>query len=123
MIGKNHQGVLVTLAKRKSRYILEGQLPAKHAQGVLVKINSLLRPHKHKCYAVTFDKRRELAGHEIIAQELEADIYFDFAPPNHSWEKGLNENSNGLLQRYFPKMRLTGVTEEQVQWAVDNLNH
>jgi IS30 family transposase len=62
---------------------------------------------------VTFDNGRELAGHEIITQELEADIYF--ALPNHSWERGLNENSNGLLQQYSPKMRLTGVTEEQVQ--------
>nr|WP_139297478.1 hypothetical protein [Nitrosomonas communis] len=35
----------------------------------------------------------------------------------------MNENSNGLLQQYFPKMRLTGVPEEQVQWAVDHLNH
>ena len=122
MIGKNHQGILVTLAERKSRYILAGQLPAKHAEGVTEKINNLLRPHKHKCHTVTFDNGKEFAGHETIASELEAAIYF--AHPYHSWERGLNENSNGLLRQYFPKnIKLTDVTEEQVQWAIDRLNH
>lgn len=122
MIGKNHEGILVTLAERKSRYILAGRLPAKHAEGVTAKINSLLRPHKHKCHTVTFDNGKEFAGHETIASELETEIYF--AHPYHSWERGLNENSNGLLRQYFPKnMKLTDVNEEQVQWAADRLNH
>ena len=122
VIGKNHQGILVTLAERRSRYILAGQLPSKHAEGVTEKVNSLLRPHKHKCHTVTFDNGKEFAGHEAIASELKADIYF--AHPYHSWERGLNENSNGLLRQYFPKeMELINVIEEQVQSAVDRLNH
>jgi len=122
VIGKNHQGVLVTLAERKSRYVLVGQLSSKHAEGVTAKINSLLRPHKDKCHTVTFDNGKEFAGHESIAAELKADIYF--AHPYHSWERGLNENSNGLLRQYFPKgMELIDVTEERVQWAADRLNH
>lgn len=122
VIGKNHQGVLVTLAERKSRYVLAGQVRSKHADGVTAKVNSLLRPHKHKCHTVTFDNGKEFAEHETIAAELKADIFF--AHPYHSWERGLNENSNGLLRQYFPKeMDLTEVTEEQVQWAVDRLNH
>jgi len=122
VIGKNHQGILVTLAERKSRYVLAGQLHSKHARGVTEKVNSLLRPHKHKCHTVTFDNGKEFAEHETIASELKAGIYF--AHPYHSWERGLNENSNGLLRQYFPKgMRLTDVTEEQLQWAVDRLNH
>lgn len=122
VIGKSHQGVLVTLAERKSRYVLAGQVRSKHAEGVTAKINSLLRPHKHKCHTVTFDNGKEFAEHETIAAELKADIYF--AHPYHSWERGLNENSNGLLRQYFPKeMELTEVTEEQVKWAVGRLNH
>ncbi len=82
----------------------------------------LLRPHQHKCHTVTFDNGKEFAGHGKIAAELNADIYF--AHPYHSWERGLNENSNGLLRQYFPKgMELTEVTQEQVQQAVDRLNH
>lgn len=122
VIGKNHQGMLVTLAERKSRYVLAGQVRSKHAGGVTAKVNSLLRPHKHKCHTVTFDNGKEFAKHETIAAELKADIYF--AHPYRSWERGLNENSNGLLRQYFPKgMKLIEVTEEQVQWAVDRLNH
>jgi len=71
---------------------------------------------------VTFDNGKEFAEHEAIASELKADIYF--AHPYHSWERGLNENTNGLLRQYFPKgMDLTTATQEQVEWATDRLNH
>lgn len=122
VIGKNHRGALVTLAERKSRYILAAQVPDKHASGVTAAVTRLLRPHKGKCYTMTFDNGKEFAEHETIAAELDADVYF--AHPYHSWERGLNENSNGLLRQYFPKgMELVEVTQEQVQWAVDRLNH
>ncbi len=122
VIGKNHRGALVTLAERTSRYVLAAQVPGKHAQGVTAAVAGLLRPHKHKCHTVTFDNGKEFAEHEKIATELNADVYF--AHPYHSWERGLNENSNGLLRQYFPKaMELTEVTQEQVQQAVDRLNH
>jgi IS30 family transposase len=122
VIGKNQQGILVTLAERKSRYALAGQLPSKHAGGVKTKVNSLLGPHKDKCHTMTFDNGKEFAEHEAMASELKADIYF--AHPYHSWERGLNENSNGLLRQYFPKkMVLADVTDDQVQWAMDRLNH
>jgi len=122
VIGKNHRGALVTLAERKSRYILAAQVPDKHASGVTAAVTRLLRPHRGKCYTMTFDNGKEFAEHETIAAELDADVYF--AHPYHSWERGLNENSNGLLRQYFPKgMELVEVTQEQVQWAVNRLNH
>ena len=71
---------------------------------------------------MTFDNGKEFAEHEAIASELKVDIYF--AHPYHSWERGLNENANGLLRQYFPKgMDLTKATQEQVKWATDRLNH
>ncbi|BBJ23998.1 hypothetical protein W01_19250 [Candidatus Nitrotoga sp. AM1P] len=83
---------------------------------------SLLSPHKDQCHTITFDNGNEFAGHARIAVELQTAIYF--AHPYRSWERGLNENSNGLLRQYFSKgMALTDVTEEQVQRAVERLNH
>ena len=122
VIGKNHQGGLVTLAERKSRYVLAAPIRSKHAAGVTAQIKRLLEPHKAKCHTITFDNGKEFAEHEQMATSLSADIYF--AHPYHSWERGLNENSNGLLRQYFPKgMALHEITDEEVQRAVDKLNH
>ena len=93
MIGKNHRGALVTLAERKSRYILAAKVPGKHASGVTAAVTKLLRPHKGKCYTMTFGNGKEFAEHKTIAAELDVDVYF--AHPYHSWERGLNENSSG----------------------------
>lgn len=122
VIGKNHKGGLVTLAERKSRYVLAGHIRSKHAEGVTAVTTRLLKPHKEKCHTITFDNGKEFAEHEKMAAELKVDIYF--AHPYHSWERGLNENSNGLLRQYFPKgMELVDITEEQVQEAVERINH
>jgi IS30 family transposase len=122
VIGKNHKGGFVTLAERKSRYVLAGHIRSKHAEGVTAVVTRLLKPHKHQCHTITFDNGKEFADHETIAAELETNIYF--AHPYRSWERGLNENSNGLLRQYFPKgMELTEISQEQVQYAVDRLNH
>ena len=122
VIGKNHKGGLVTLAERKSRYVLAGHIRSKHAEGVTAVVTRLLMPHKDNCHTITLDNGKEFAGHESIAAELQASVYF--AHPYSSWERGLNENSNGLIRQYFPKgMDLTNVTEEQVQLAVEQLNH
>ena len=122
MIGKNHKGGLVTLAERKSRYVLAEHISSKHAAAVTAVTTRLLTPYRDKCHTITFDNGREFAEHEKRAAELKADIYF--ANPYHSWGRGLNENSNGLLRQYFPKgMELTDITEEQVQEAVERINH
>jgi IS30 family transposase len=122
VIGRDHKGAMVTLADRASRYTLATMLPSKHAEGVTGAVTRLLRPHKRKRHTVTFDNGKEFAGHEEIAKELKVDVYF--AHPYHSWERGLNENTNGLLRQYFPKGTLfETVTEEEVQAAVTALNH
>ena len=101
----------VTLAERKSRYVLAGHIASRHADGVTTVVTRLLRPHKGKCHTITFDNGKEFAEHELMAAYLKADIYF--AHPYSSWERELNENSNGLLRQYFPKgMDLTEITDE-----------
>lgn len=94
----------------------------KHHKGVTAVATRLLKPYKTQCHTITFDNGKEFADHETLATALETNIYF--AHPYRSWERGLNENSNGLLRQYFPKgMALTEISQEQVQYAVDRLNH
>ena len=69
---------------------------------------------------ITFDNGKEFSLHKEIAMDIECDTYF--AKPYHSWERGQNENANGLLRQYFPKsMELLDVTVQQVLSAVDKL--
>ena len=69
-----------------------------------------------------YDNGRELNGHRDINDALDSKSYF--AKPYHSWERGLNENFNGLLRQYFPKsMKLDKITEEEVLSAVNEMNH
>jgi IS30 family transposase len=122
VIGKGHRGVLVTLVERKSRYTLARQLDSRHSTGVTQAVIELLRPHKRHCKTLTFDNGKEFAEHEFIAQCLQAKVYF--AHPYCSWERGLNENTNGLLRQYFPKhTNLLKVRPNQVNDAVYHLNH
>ena len=73
-------------------------------------------------YTLTYDNGREFADHEGMAADLDARIYF--AHPYASWERGLNENTNGLIRQYFPKHRdLTTVTQQEIKQAMDKLNH
>lgn len=121
MIGKNHKGALVTLDERLSK--LRFALPqiGKFAQMTKDNIIKLLEPFKDFVKTITFDNGKEFAKHENIAQKLSCDTFF--AKPYHSWERGQNENANGLLRQYFPKsMELTDVTIESVYDAVDKLN-
>ena len=63
-----------------------------------------------------------MAEHEQIADELGIKVYF--AHPYSSWERGVNENTNGLIRQYFPKNReLTSVTREKIEQAMERLNH
>ena len=122
VIGSGHQGVLVTLVERKSRYSLAAALPRRTSDLVGEAMVDLLRPHKRRCKTITLDNGKEFADHAFVAKCLGAKVYF--AHPYCSWERGLNENHNGLLRQYFPKaMSLAGVTQDQVDEAVYALNH
>ena len=73
----------------------------KEAKGVTRAIHRMLSPHRSKVHSITFDNGKEFAGHETIARLLKADCYF--ADPYSSWQRGSNENTNGLIGKYFPK--------------------
>jgi len=122
VIGKGHRGVLVTLAERVSKKTLIAAVPSKHAEVVKDAIIKLLEPEKKHLRTITFDNGKEFAYHAKIKEALGVDNYF--AHPYSSWERGLNENHNGLIRQYLPKgMALDKVTDEEIGVIQDKLNN
>lgn len=121
LIGKRHKPVLVTLSERKSRLTLLGQVPQRSAQAVEDQIHQLLLPLQDKVHTLTSDHGKEFAHHEHIAQLLQLKFYF--AHPYAAWERGTNENTNGLLRQYFPKKRdFQNVSRKEIDQAMSSLN-
>lgn len=122
VIGRGQSGVLVTLVERCSRFTLAQALPDKRADGVSDAIVDMLRPHREQCLTLTFDNGLEFADHSFFGDCLQANVYF--AHPYCSWERGTNENTNGLLRQFFPKrMSFQGICQADVDQAVFLLNH
>lgn len=122
VVGRQHLGGLVTLVDRVSRYTLVALVTRRCADIVESAIVQMLTPHQERCYTITLDNGSEFANHLAFAKALQASVYF--ARPHHPWQRGLNENTNGLLRHYFPKgSNLLKVTTEEVQLAADRLNH
>ena len=123
IIGANHQGAIVSLVERKSGYTRLIRVPNKEAAGVTQAINRALRPFKKQVLTITFDNGKEFAWHEKIAKALKADCYF--ADPYSSWQRGSNENLNGLVRQYFPKKTadFTKVTDAEIAEVERKLNN
>ena len=122
IIGKNHSGVLVSLVERKSRLTLLAKVPDKTARSVRRAILELLAPLADRVHTLTADNGKEFAHHEAIAQSLSAEFFF--AHPYASWERGLNENTNGLVRQYFPKKQdFSTITDAEVHMVMDKLNN
>ena len=102
VIGKNHKSAIGTIVERKSRYTLIIKLKSKKAMEVakmFSKILNRLNPILKK--SMTYDNGIEMARHQEITKRTGMKIYF--AHPYSSWERGTNENTNGLIRRYLPK--------------------
>lgn len=101
IIGKNNKGAILTINERKTGWLWMHKLPSKEAKYVAAATVMLLKPYKGWIHTITSDNGTEFADHEYIAKELGVDFYF--ARPYHSWERGANENLNGLVRQYIPK--------------------
>ena len=101
VIGKGHKGALLTINDRLSGLLIMERLQGKTAAEVTAATIARLKPFSDQLHTITSDNGKEFAGHEEIAAELEIDFYF--ARPYHSWERGSNENLNGLIRQYIPK--------------------
>ena len=121
VFGKDHKQALVTLTERKSRFTLLGKVSQRSAQAVQDQICQLLLPVKNKVHTLTSDHGKEFAYHEQIAQRLQLKYYF--AHPYAAWERGTNENTNGLLRQYFPKKHdLQQVSHKEINRTTSRLN-
>jgi len=122
IIGKGHQQAIVSLTERKSRYTLIHKVKRKTAQCVSDAVITLLAPVSDKVMTLTSDNGKEFADHKTIADKLDAKFYF--AHPYASWERGLNENTNGLIRQYFPKSRdFKTITQKEINQVMDKLNN
>ena len=121
VIGKGHSGALVTIVERVTKFTVSMQVMSKCAADVTKATIALLKPYKALVHTITADNGKEFAYHEKISKALDTEVYF--AHPYSSWERGLNENKNGLLRQYFPKSTdFKVVTQKEVRHAVNRLN-
>lgn len=122
IIGKNHKGAIVTLVERKSQFVLMKRLESKTADLTGDAIQHLLKPIKSLCHTITKDNGKEFSCHERVSDSLNAKVYF--AHPYHSWERGLNEQVNGLVRQYLPKKTdFSTVSDEDILMIMDKLNN
>jgi IS30 family transposase len=121
LVGKGQRGALVSLVDRKSRYTLLQPVTQRLADLVADATISVLRPFADFVHTITGDNGKEFAEHVRIAEALKANFYF--AHPYSAWERGTNENTNGLVRQYFPKKTdFSKVALSETKVAVDRLN-
>ena len=119
--GKNHKGFLVTLVERVSKFTITSYVERKDSNSILKATVKLLNPLKAVVHTITSDNGKEFADHKKIAEKLNAEFYF--ADPYSSWQRGLNENTNGLIRQYFPKKScFTSIKQEQLYDLQKKLN-
>lgn len=122
IIGANHDGVLLTLVERVTKVVIIEKLCSKNARKLSNKLIYRMKNCNIPVKTITFDNGKEFSDHQKIANSLKAQIYF--ATPYHSWERGLNENTNGLIRQYIPKAcPISIVKKSDVSWIQDQLNN
>lgn len=122
IIGKGHKQGILTANDRATGLLRMGKVNSKEATEIQTVITKILTEFKTNIHTITTDNGKEFANHKIIAETLEIDYFF--AKPYHSWERGSNENLNGLVRQYFPKgSNFAEITNEQIKIVEDKLNN
>jgi IS30 family transposase len=122
IIGREKKGGIISLVERRSRYCLLQKVTTKSAQTVAEAICDQLLPFKDKVLTITSDNGIEFTRHQTIANVLDADFFF--ADPYSSWQRGTNENTNGLVRQYFPKKTpFDSVSDTDIHFVTNRLNN
>lgn len=122
VMGKGRKSALLTMVERKTLYTVIVRLTGKRADLLAKAAVTHMKNIKEWVKTITFDNGLEFSDHETIAAGLGADVYF--AHPYSSWERGINENTNGLIRQYFPKgTDFNQITDKQVRHVMTRLNN
>ena len=122
VVGLDRKSVLITLVDRTTLFTCGARVYTRKAKVVSSAIIRMLKPYTDKVKTLTFDNGTEFVEHEKIAKSLNAETFF--AHPYSSWERGINENTNGLLRQFFPKKTdFKTITNQELKNAVNNLNN
>ena len=122
IVGKNHQQSLVSIVDRKTGYLWLKKCNTRKAEEVCQATIRLLEPIKAHLKTITADNGKEFSLHEYAAQELDVDWYF--ADPYSAWQRGTNENTNGLIRQYIRKgSDLNDYTDAYIAEITQRLNH
>jgi IS30 family transposase len=114
--------VIASMVDRKSRYTVLAKAKNKTTIAVIGSINQHMLPLAILVHTITLDNGKEFSQHEIMANMLNAKVFF--AKPYHSWERGLNENTNGLVRQYYPKrISFDSITDNDLQRTAKKLNN
>lgn len=121
IIGAKHVGAITSMVERRTKLTRLVLLKRPTAKATKAGIIKRLKPLKTHVLTLTSDNGKEFCAHQKISQKLAADFYF--ATPYHAWERGLNENTNGLVRQYFPKgLDFATLSHADVQRVEDLLN-
>ncbi|MBA3661961.1 MAG: IS30 family transposase [Gammaproteobacteria bacterium] len=122
IIGKNQKQAVLSIVERVSKFTLLRKLKQKTSEMTKAAITDALAEYKKYVHTITSDNGCEFAKHEEVSMELNADFFF--AHPYSSWERGLNENTNGLIRQYLKKgSEFTKVTNQDLAIIEDKLNN
>ncbi|MBT8245620.1 IS30 family transposase, partial [Winogradskyella sp.] len=122
IVGKDHKGAIVTLNDRASGMLKMKKTKTREAKEIRMAINQMLEEWVPYINTITADNGKEFAEHQKIAESCQIDFYF--ANPYSPWERGANENLNGLIRQYFPKKTdFSNITDQEVERIERKLNN
>jgi IS30 family transposase len=122
VVGTGRTGYIVTHVDRRSGFLLAGLIPKASKENFRICTEQLMGKLPTRLMrSITLDNGREMNDYEEIENNLRLPVYF--AHPYHSWERGTNENTNGLLRQFFPKNRnFSTITQDELDHAVNLIN-
>ena len=122
VIGKDHKGALLTINDRATGMVKIAKVESKESSNIEKACVEALQDWQLYLHTITSDNGKEFANHQNIATQLNINYYF--ANPYHSWERGANENLNGLIRQYFPKKsEFKNITDQEIKNVETKLNN